>query len=187
MMNNVYTDGSGVDDYNCSHIGFETEQYGFHTGNGKGHFFLLYACKIPEVLGGDFCLLSAEEWDYLMKNSISGFGTARIGGVLGFVILPLSWSLPEGCTFQFHRENSYNIETWSKMEANGAVFLPAAGSYYNTVNDVGKKAEYASSTKLNDYYGSKAFSFDCSEASGWYYFDDDWYDDSHSLRLVVVK
>lgn len=100
--------------------------------------------------------LTAEEWYYLTQNRANAsqkLGVASIEGVNGLVLLPDSWSLPEGCTFNpgmgdgdgreyFAIHNSYTSAQWEKMEGNGAVFLPAAGSREDTevvyVNEMGR-------------------------------------------------
>ena len=114
--------------------------------------------------------LTIEEWQYLLfkrPNASDLFGCARINGLLGLVILPDNFVLPNGITFNtlkkhededpesdlgkydyFYFVNSYNYSDWKKMENKGAIFLPAAGvihegKYYNN-------GSYWSST-CNDY------------------------------------
>ena len=53
------------------------------------------------------------------------------------MILPDVWQLPDGCRFtqnaSGYTTNSYSEGQWAKMEAAGAVFLPAAGERVETV------------------------------------------------------
>ena len=85
--------------------------------------------------------LTYNEWVYLLNyrpNTSSLKGVARVNGVNGLILLPDNWTCPAGVTFKsgFHSSNgvdyyaSYQTFTaaeWSKLEAAGAVFLPAAG------------------------------------------------------------
>ena len=105
---------------------------------------------------------STDNWQYLF-NSRSGYsskyGSATVCSQHGVVILPDHWTLPTGCFFtsgmSVWSTNSYDATAWAKMEAAGAVFLPAAGSRYGTgVNDVGLNGYYWSSTA---YYGIYAW------------------------------
>lgn len=81
------------------------------------------------------------EWRYLFferANATEKFGWAHIAenvdvehNYRGLVILPDTWTLPEGLTFKNASEshvNEYTLPEWRKMEAAGAIFLPAAGS-----------------------------------------------------------
>ena len=85
--------------------------------------------------------LTYEEWNYLINsraNASSKYGVATVNNVNGLVFLPDDWTLPNGVTFTngiannegaeyYGTVNNYSAEDWAKMEANGAVFLPAAG------------------------------------------------------------
>lgn len=99
-------------------------------------------------LGSGWRTLSQAEWTYILStrtNASSKYGLATANGVNGLVLLPDSWTLPDGCSFTAGKAsgfstNSYTAAQWTLMEANGAVFLPCAGnrdattvSYANTV------------------------------------------------------
>ena len=96
--------------------------------------------------------LSRDEWKYLVEqrpDAEKKHGVAAVNGVNGLIILPDSFTLPEGLTFKngtstgggilneetdekpynkyYKNQNSYTAEEWIKMEEAGAVFLPAAG------------------------------------------------------------
>lgn len=108
--------------------------------------------------------LTADEWDYVMtkrSGASQKYGVASIEGVNGMVLLPDSWTLPQGVTFNpgsaenedkeyYARHNSWDHDQWKKMEQNGAVFLPAGGvredyKQVDYVNDVGR---YWSSSRV---------------------------------------
>ena len=106
--------------------------------------------------------LTISEWDYLINNrtdAASKQGVAMVNNVNGLVLLPDDWTLPNGVTFtsgfasesgsEYYKTiNNYSTEDWSKMENNGAVFIPAAGSRSGTttIRNVGSRGEYYSSS-----------------------------------------
>lgn len=74
---------------------------------------------------------SKTESSYLFANNTNGLATIN-SSYKGIVILPNNWELPDGCSFTAgygsgYTTNTYTIAQWRKMEANGAVFLPATG------------------------------------------------------------
>ena len=91
--------------------------------------------------------LSVDEWKYLRyhrTNADDLVGVAQVNGVNGLVLLPDNWTCPAGVTFKsgFRSEwgdyaacQTFTADQWSKLEAAGAVFLPAAGYRFGT--DVG--------------------------------------------------
>lgn len=110
--------------------------------------------------------LSYDEWEYLLNNrpnASSLKGVAQVNGVNGLILLPDSWTCPAGVTFKsgFHSEYSveygqyqtFSAEQWSKLEAAGAVFLPASG-YRNgsKVNAVQYNGYYWSATEYDSDY-----------------------------------
>ena len=104
---------------------------------------------------GPWRVLSSDEWAYLLEqrdNHALLRGAARIWDTYngewrnGLIILPDNWRLPPGCSFRPVLEGDYAANTyttdgnatgfdglWSRMEKNGAVFLPAAGRRLGTV------------------------------------------------------
>lgn len=101
---------------------------------------------------------STDNWQYLF-NSRSGYsskyGSATVCSQNGVVILPDHWTLPNGCSFTSGMSgwstNSYDATAWAKMEAAGAVFLPAAGDRLSSeFYGVGDYGTYWSSTANGD-------------------------------------
>ena len=88
---------------------------------------------------GQWRTLTNDEWAYLINtrtDAASKNGVAKVYGYEGLVLLPDEWTLPAGITFTSgasgdYAQNTYSAEDWMKMEANGAVFLPAAGYRFN--------------------------------------------------------
>ena len=73
--------------------------------------------------------LTKDEWVYLFSerdnaSTLRGYGT--VNGVAGMILLPDNWEMPTGVA-AFQPTFSYTANDWTKMENNGAVFLPAAG------------------------------------------------------------
>lgn len=104
---------------------------------------------------GTWYTMSTNEWGYLFHNrdnasSLWGHGT--VCGVSGVIILPDDWVKPSGVSFYSgasdgYSDNTYTATQWSKMQGNGAVFLPAAGWRDGTsVYDAGSIGYYWSST-----------------------------------------
>ena len=125
---------------------------GSYVNGDWGHFN-------PIVNGGSVAgqwrTLSSTEWSYVINdrpNAASKRSLGTVNGVAGLIILPDDWVLPSGSVFTENYTTNYttNVYTeaqWTTMEANGAVFLPAAG-YRNTATVTGANttAKYWSST-----------------------------------------
>ena len=93
--------------------------------------------------------LTKDEWVYLFNtrtDASNKYGAAKVNGIKGIVLLPDDWTLPSGCGFTagmtsasswsdwslVASTNIYEGQAWAAMEANGAVFLPAACNRYGT-------------------------------------------------------
>ena len=121
---------------------------------------------------GQWRTLTQSEWSYVISNRTDARylrGTATVNGVNGLILLPDNWTLPTGVTFTYGEDgwsqNTYSASEWSKMEANGAVFLPAAGGRNGTsVSDVGTCGYYWSSSYGN-YYDAYSVGFYCNYVS----------------------
>lgn len=84
---------------------------------------------------GTWRTLTSSEWRYLLSGRADAKKKCGLGcidnSVNGLIILPDAWTLPEGYTFNngysAFNQNTYTVAQWKKMEANGAIFLPAGG------------------------------------------------------------
>ena len=114
------------------------------------------------LMGSGWYTLTSAEWDYLRSHHYRAMASISIGSDTyhGFVFLPDSWTLPEGCTFTHGvfdawDTNSYSEAQWELMELSGAVFLPMVGTrsglnvYYR-----GERAGYWSSSNSGTYSAS---------------------------------
>ena len=102
--------------------------------------------------------LSTTEWQYLFDsrtNASDKYAGATVNGIHGILLLPDSWTLPDGCAFTAGQgegwsTNTYDTSQWDSMEASGAVFLPAAGFRYGDwILAVEDNGYYWSSTANN--------------------------------------
>ena len=118
--------------------------------------------------GTSWRTLTNDEWTYLREtraNASNLIGIARINldveGTTyanGLILLPDSWTCPEGITFKpgFASEYSiqayadyqtFTLEQWQKLEASDAVFLPASGQRYGAhIGGVQGNGRYWSAT-----------------------------------------
>ena len=76
--------------------------------------------------------LTGAEWQYVMnRNSGALYGVGSVGEAYGVFLLPDNFVLPSGLTFTSGDgttiTNTYSLDDWARMEAKGAVFLPAQG------------------------------------------------------------
>jgi uncharacterized protein (TIGR02145 family) len=129
--------------------------------------------------------LTEDEWDYLRYNRTNAdnlVGVAQVNGVDGLIFLPDNWTCPSGVTFKSGFHSNYGVDyyaayqtfttdQWSKLEAAGAVFLPASGR------------RLGSSVYYVQYYGSYWSATEYNSRSAYYlYFYSDKADMSYEYR-----
>ena len=112
----------------------------------SGSFVDWGANKIGNDAPNTWRTLTYDEWSYLRFNRTNAndlCGVAQVNGVNGLIFLPDNWTCPAGVTFKSGFHNNYGVDyyaayqtftaaEWSKLEAAGAVFLPAAGFRYGS-------------------------------------------------------
>ena len=123
--------------------------------------------KIGNYSPNTWRTLTYDEWDYIIydrSNASNLNGVAQVNGVNGLILLPDAWQCPSGVTFKSGFHNNYGTEyyaayqsfsasEWSKLEASGAVFLPAAGNRFGSfVGDVQGGGYYWSATEGSSGY-----------------------------------
>ena len=113
--------------------------------------------------GKSWRTLTRDEWVYVFntRSTSSGirYAKATVNGVNGVILLPDNWSSSNyslsdtNSSGASYSSNRISQSDWTnRLEANGAVFLPAAGYRGGTrVNDVGSSGYYWSAS----YGGSK--------------------------------
>lgn len=120
---------------------------------------------------GTWRLLTGDEWKFLIDNHDCAVGKAN--GIPGLIILCDNFKYPEDFDITQHlnlwdhnsslplwyelTQNNYDATDWAKMEANGALFLPAVGRRSSVgVNYLGLEGIYWSSSLKEtggDVYG----------------------------------
>lgn len=121
--------------------------------------------NISNGYGYKWRTLSKDEWTYLLydRNTTSGirFAKAQVNGVNGMILLSDNWNStvytvkdPNNGNAKY-ANNTISVDDWHNIfEANGAVFLPAAGYRYygNELFNVNEKGRYWSSTMSKKNY-----------------------------------
>ncbi len=145
--------------------------------------------------------LTYDEWNYLLNTRTDAAkkkGVARIklnddgtDYVNGLILLPDSWTDPEGITFKsgfsntyseqaYADKNLYTTEQWQQMEAAGAVFLPASGGRSGSgVFRVQNRGYYWSATPIDTDFAC-GFDFNSGNTLG----GSDLRDYGQAVRLV---
>ncbi|MBR2618462.1 MAG: hypothetical protein IKC81_04055 [Paludibacteraceae bacterium] len=118
--------------------------------------------------------LTYEEWEYIINgrsNASNLKGVAQVNGVNGLILLPDGWTCPSGVTFKYGFHNNHGTEyyaeyqtfsssEWTKLEASGAVFFPAAGSRKGSdVYYVQSDGYYWSATESNSRRAHNLYSY----------------------------
>ena len=138
--------------------------------------------------------LTYDEWDYVVFNRPNAdnlIGVAQVNGVNGLILLPDSWTCPSGVSFKQGFHSSYGVDyyaayqtftaaEWSKLEAAGAVFLPAAGNRWGSGVDYVQYYSFYWSATGYDSYGAYYLDFSSDEA----YMNNSQRSSGLSVRLV---
>ncbi len=145
----------------------ETAKWGISTLTNTAKYagdFVDWGQNIDD--GNTYRTLTKDEWDYLLNtrtNASEKQGVARINlnedgtqYANGLILLPDSWVCPEDITFKsgfataselYDYYQTFTIDQWQKLEAAGAVFLPASGDRgYYTMYGVQSRGSYWCST-----------------------------------------
>ena len=134
-------------------------------------------------LDGDWRTLTVDEWNYILStrpNAAQLKAKATVAGQTGLILLPDNWdltALPLNTTDNAYTDNVLELDQWLAWEAQGAVFLPAAGyraatTYTKQTNETDFGAYWSSSnavfTEDNPNYGQGAMALfiDWSSVAG---------------------
>ena len=132
-------------------LGWSTNDEGNNFGVNPSNVNELYDGEFVDwgtKMGAEWSTLSADEWKYLLntrENAATLKQIAKVGDILGLLLFPDAWVMPDGCTVEAQHDDYFNVNIynytlaqWAKMEAEGAMFLPAAGrrtgGYGNMIN-----------------------------------------------------
>ena len=159
-------------------FGWSTSSTNFGVSTSKnysdysGSFVDWGTNKIGNDAPNTWRTLSYDEWYYLRytrTNADTLCGVAQVNGVNGLILLPDNWTCPSGVTFKSGFYSNYGVDyyaayqtftaaEWSKLEAAGAVFLPASGDRYGSdVDYVQYGGYYWSATESNSYHAYYLF------------------------------
>ena len=120
--------------------------FGVSTSKDDGDYSGLFVDWGTNKIGNDaphtWRTLTDDEWNYIFHHRYKAKSlcfVAQVDRVRGLLLLPNNWICPEDVNV--NNNNIFTAAHWSKLEASGAVFLPAAGyrygSYVNYVQDGG--------------------------------------------------
>lgn len=142
---NFTTYGDGTNDITGTNYDWGVYNAISNGGNKAGEWRTLTKDEWGYLLGNFTHVVS--EGKPCRENASKKFGHCCIDGINGLIILPDEFTMPEGVAFNggfaiadngmglegsidpvFYKEkNDYTLDDWKKLEASGAVFLPAAG------------------------------------------------------------
>lgn len=144
---------------------------------------------------GWFHTLTSVQWGYLLNQRYMAKekrGMAEVEGTTGYVLLPESWLLPEGCSFVPDSSsdtlvspfvNVYNKKQWQLMEDEGAVFLPFAGQRVGRqIKGIDWRCYYWTSSTFSTFNGLVRYADLYKKAikyTNWYY--------GNAVRLVYFE
>lgn len=144
------------------------QPYNTYEGDGSNYGPSVFNADIfGEYINGDWGIYNAisnggnvpaawktmtrPEWTYLFEdraNASSKWGRGNIDGINGVFLLPDEWTQPDGVaqlasgSSSRFNTNNYALIDWLKMQAAGAVFLPAAG--WRTGTEISEVNEWVS-------------------------------------------
>ena len=167
-----------------------SENYNYYSGS----FVDWGTNQIDSYSPNTWRTLTYAEWNYLLytrTNASSLYGIAKVNGVNGWVFLPDNWICPTDITFKSGFSSEWSVEAygayqtfttnqWSKLEAAGAVFLPAAGIRYGSDVDLVKSYGIYWSADEYGYRGAYEFSYSSDETD----IDSDDNYEGQAVRLV---
>ena len=135
--------------------------------------------------GNTWYTLTIDEWNYLRYNRTDARDLAGVARIAlnadgteyanGLILLPDAWTCPEGVTFKSGFSSEFGVQAyadyqtftladWQKLEAAGAVFLPASGGRDGSDVDVVQKIGYYWSATPNGSQTANPFYFNSNRS-----------------------
>ena len=154
--------GTWLEDCNPTNVSRNTGDYQWNDNKSSA-----IGAEWTTLTGGD---TDQAEWYYLFNSRTDaddkyGLGSIEVSAgvtVNGFILLPDGWLLPDKLEFTSLKNaeilgwdnNTYDTDAWGRMEANGAVFFPAAGDrdYGTYISEVGTCGHYWSSSVHSAFF-----------------------------------
>ncbi len=149
-----WSTSTSYSDYNA----YGSESYNLYDGNGQADWGYNAIANGGNTANSGWRTLTQPEWDYVfnIRNTTSGirYAKATVNDVNGVVLLPNNWTADiyalnnTNSSGANYTSNTISATDWANtLEANGAVFLPAAGYRNGTsVNSAGSDGYYWSSS-----------------------------------------
>ena len=141
--------------YNGSTYSFATNQYdyiGASQADDNKDLFNWQSANSSISVGGTtgWSVLTKDEWTYLLGRSSSSLRTkATVCDVKGLILMPDGWtagSVSLTVTTANYTTNTISTSQWTTLEAEGCVFLPAAGKNDGSGNAFGGFLGYKEGT-----------------------------------------
>ncbi|MCR5660406.1 MAG: T9SS type A sorting domain-containing protein [Bacteroidales bacterium] len=164
-----------------------------YDGNGQAEWGYNAISNGGNTENSGWRTLTTEEWDYLFNTrsttSEVRYAKATVNNVSGAILLPDNWTTSIytlDTSGTEYTSNTITIDDWTNvLEANGAVFLPAAGNREGTSVTTNSSAWgpmgwYWSSSYL---FGSRAYYVAINEYAVWTNNEGNRYN-GKSVRLV---
>ncbi len=137
-------------------------QYSLYDGNGQADWGYNAISNGGNAENSGWRTLTQPEWNYVIytRSTTCGirFAKATVNGVSGLILLPDNWdasvyALSNTNVAWGGFDNTITAEDWANtLEANGAVFLPAAGNRWGiSVDFVGSHGNYWSASYYDSY------------------------------------
>ena len=115
--------------------------------------------------------LTNDEWNYLLflrPNACAYYTVAQVNGTNGLILLPDNWTAPKDIVIAsgmntyvpgddlYAAYQTFTAAEWKKLEKNGAIFLPAAGSRY-PADFYGTEINTSSFQEVGQYWTSTKY------------------------------
>lgn len=151
----AWSDESGRSNYGRYTYDDWTDAGGWLPTDASGDYFRDWGeLSISGDPANTWFTMTSDEWSYLFHHrvnqqgaslrgkakitGVNGHPAGGTGDIYGFVLLPDDWTsedLPTGLNFTSAADNAgssafenvYSVSEWARLEAAGAMFLPAAG------------------------------------------------------------
>ena len=128
-------------------------KWGISTSDDNSDYSGYFVDWGRNIGDGTWYTLTNDEWDYLLDerpnaNNLRGVACINLDSygskyANGLVLLPDDWNCPAGVAFKSGFASGYSVQAyadyqtftlsdWQKLEAAGAVFLPASGTRYGS-------------------------------------------------------
>ncbi|MBQ6307220.1 MAG: fibronectin type III domain-containing protein [Bacteroidales bacterium] len=191
---NAYQPWSTSENYS-DYFAYGQSNYNLYDGNGQADWGYNAISNGNNVENNGWRTLTQPEWDYVFntRSTASGIRWAKgmVNGVNGTILLPDNWTASiyalndtndSSYNGGSYSSNTISADDWANvLEANGAIFLPAAGNRHGTsVYEVGDCGYYWSDSYNGSLFAYSVYFYSINLLTNYHYFRSfGW-----SVRLV---